>query len=192
VTALPQPPTTAEQIIRRWKRIFLGIYLSFTVVVCLLTLLSILVVHCGGRPAPLTGPRITERAKPDEIRSCHRDLERLATDLHRETFSIQAKALRYETDPATEWRNWSGAWQNSWRSLGWRCRLQDDQGGNPALEKMASIHGALRDLQHSYSGVMDRFMESYAQRLRRVRRELTDVRTMIDRHAGPDTTGVKR
>jgi hypothetical protein len=172
--------------------VLLGVYLAFTGVAGALTFFSILVVHCGGRPTPLTGPRIAESAKPDEIRLCHRDLERLATDLHNETFSIQAKALRYETDPATEWRNWSEAWQNRWRLLGWRCRLQDDLGGNKALEKMASIHGALRDLQHSYSGVMDRFIETYAQRLRRLRRELTDVRTMIDRRAGPDTTGVKR
>jgi len=166
----------------------------------LLTGVSLLAVAFGGaRLPPVKGPRIDESgARPDEIRACHRDLERLLTDLHHETFAIQAKALRYDTDPATEWRNWSDSWDGRWRTLDWRCRLSELTGrGIPAIDRMAAIHSTLAELQRSYSGVMDRFIETYSDRLRKLRKDLSEVRALIDRRkaprAGPsENTGATR
>ena len=196
----PSPQSPEQRTIRRWRRAFLAIYLVFTFGAVVLTGVSVLAVTFGGAPLPpVKGPRIDERgAKPDEIRACHRSLERLLTDLHHETFAIQAKALRYDTDPATEWRNWSQAWNGRWRTLDWRCRFSELSGrGMPAIDRMAAIHSTLAELERSYSGVMDRFIETYSDRLRKLRRDLSELRSMIDRGKGPsvgpsENTGAKR
>lgn len=171
----------------------------FTFGAVVLTAVSVLAVTFGGEALPpVKGPRIGAQGDtPDEIRACHRDLERLLTDLHKETFFIQAKALRFDTDPATEWRNWSEAWRGRWRTLDWRCRLSELSGrGKPAIDRMAAIHSTLAELQLSYSGVMDRFIETYSDRLRRLRKDLSEIRSMIDRDrhrgASSENTGATR
>jgi hypothetical protein len=62
---------------------------------------------------------------------------------------------------------------------------------------MAAIHSTLAELQRSYSGVMDRFIETYSDRLRKLRKDLSEVRALIDRRkaprAGPsENTGATR
>jgi hypothetical protein len=172
-----------ERAARRWKRAFFGIYLAFVFAAVTLTFFSVLAVHCGWRPVPLHGRQISANGhNRAELRECHRDLQKLLSDLHREAFTVQARALRFDTNPAAEWRNWSAAWQLRWRTLDWRCRFRELAGSDrPEIAKMAAIHGALDELHHAYSGQVDRFIETYVQRLRRMSRELADVRAMIDR-----------
>jgi hypothetical protein len=161
----------------------------FTFGAVVLTAVSVLAVTFGDPLPPVKGVRIGEQGdNPDEIRACHHELERLLTDLHNETFAIQTKALRFDTDPATEWRNWSEAWRGRWRNLDWRCRLSQLSGrGKPVFDRMAAIHSTLAELQRSYSGVMDRFIDTYSDRLRRLRKDLSEVRSMIDRERHRDT-----
>ncbi|MFH1130039.1 MAG: hypothetical protein V1754_01810, partial [Pseudomonadota bacterium] len=94
-----------------------------------------------------------------------------------------AIALKYDTDPATEWRNWSGGWRFRWRALNRRCRLNQLAGAGVSeeIDKMYEIHSSLAELQLSYTDVMDRFVEQYVERLQKLRLELKEVRSMIDR-----------
>lgn len=179
-------PTRDDRTINRWKRTFLGTYLAFTLGAVFLAFFSILAVQCGARPVSPRGPRIGESANsPAELRQCHHDLERLLADLHREAFTVQAKALRFNTDPASEWRNWSAAWELRWRSLDWRCRFGDLAGTQkiPEIERMAAVHATLEELHLSYSGLVDRFVDTYAARLHKMRTELSEIRTLIDRRS---------
>jgi hypothetical protein len=185
---LSQPPyndpSDADPTVRRWKRILLGIYLLFTGVAVIWAFASLVAFNCGGHAVPVKGPRISPAAdNPKELRACHKKLERLLTDLHEETFALQANALRYRTDPAAEWRNWSEAWKLRWQALRWRCRL-DELGGSgvsPAIDQMAAIHAALEELRLSYTGLVDTFIERYTERLQNLRKDLAAVRTTIDR-----------
>lgn len=179
------PKSTTSRTVRRWRRIFLGLYLAFTVGAALLGFFSILAYQLGANRLPVhTGRQISARANnPWELRDCHQRLERLATDLHKETFTLQSQALKFETDPAVEWRNWSVQWQHRWQQLDHRCRLSElsVQGVSAEIDKMAAIHRSLDELQLSYSGVVNTFVERYVERLRTLRSELTQVRGMIDR-----------
>jgi hypothetical protein len=160
------------------------IYVIFTGSATTLVLASIAAVHCGIEPAPVDGPQISARGdNPQELRRCQRDLARLLSDLHHETFQLQRTALKYDIDPATEWHAWSRGWRYRWRALDRRCRLSELESSqdSPAIGKMYRIHSAMAELQLSYTGVMDRFVEKYVQRLRNLRRELGAVRDMIDR-----------
>lgn len=189
---MPEPQHQAEEtnqrstrMIRQWKRIFFIIYLAFTIAAVLVAFFSILAVHLGATQAPIRkGRRIKSKAEdPKELRDCHRRLKKLATELHRETFTLQAKALRFETNPAVEWRNWSAGWKHRWRYLDYRCRLSElaDTGASNEIDKMAAIHRSLEELQLSYSGVVESFVERYVSRLHTLKEELSFVRAMIDR-----------
>jgi hypothetical protein len=180
----PSSNSAAERTERLWRRIFLGLYFVFTLGTVIYTALSVIMILCGGRAVPVKGPRISERADNlDEVRACHKDLERLLADLHRETFTIQARALRFDIDPAAEWHNWSQSWAMRWRTLDWRCRFSDIRGRgiSAEIDKMASVHHDLEELQRSYSQVMDRFIAAYADRLHNLRKDLVSIRAMIDR-----------
>lgn len=193
----------AEKTLRRWRWTFIAIYLVFTSVAVLWPGASIVAFHCGlqQQAAQLDGPRISFNASdPRELRNCQQKLEQLLTDLHRETFTLQARALRFEENPAAEWRNWSRAWRQRWRVLGRRCRLGElaGSGVSPAIDRMADIHKHLRQLQISYTGVMDQFVERYAERLNRLKQQLAKVRSMIDRqrphrpHTRASASGAKQ
>jgi hypothetical protein len=189
--AAPIEDPRAEQTVRRWRRAFLGIYLAFTAGAILIAFFSILAVHCGGRPAGIQGPRIREDGSDSrELRRCQADLDRLLRDLHREAFTVQSKALRFDTDPGSEWQNWSAAWRRRWQMLDYRCRFGALSGkaSSPEIEKMASIHRTLDELQFAYGGLVARFAGTYVDRLRTLRAQLEDVRKMIDRRRpGPGT-----
>lgn len=162
----------------------MGIHLTVTAGVALWVLFSLIVALGGTRSAAAKGPRISAAAdKPEELRRCNRLLEGLLTDLHRETFAIPTTALRFDTDPSAEWRNWSRTWRMRWRALAWRCRFDDlaGSGTSEAIDTMAEIHSALDELQRSYSGVVDTFIERHLERLRALRKSLTQVRNLIDR-----------
>ncbi len=190
----------AERIVRRWRRAFLGIYLAITLGAVLVAFFSVLAVHCGGRPTAVKGPRIKEDASdPAELRSCQADLDLLLRDLHKEAFTVQQKALRFDTDPAQEWQNWSAGWRLRWQALDYRCRFQDTAvlRSSPEIDKMASIHKALDELQFAYGGLVSRFAGTYVERLRQLRGQLQDVRNLIDRRkpspgADPESRGATR
>lgn len=200
-----QPPALtddprAARTVQRWRRAFLGLYLAFTLGAVLVAFFSVLAVHCGGHAAGMRGPRIREDGSDaKELRACQADLDRLLRDLHHEAFTVQARALRFDTDPATEWQNWSAAWRKRWQVLDYRCRLQELSGrtATPEIEKMASVHRALDELQFAYGGLVSRFAGTYVERLRGLRDQLEDIRKMIDRRrprpgAGPETRGAQR
>lgn len=173
-----------ERTVRRWRRAFFGIYLAFTFAAVVLTFFSVLAVQCGWHTPLPTGPQIDPNGNnPAELRTCHRDLDRLLRDLHKEAFTVQARALRFDTNPATEWRDWSRQWQLRWRTIAWRCRFRElaGQGTSPAIDRMAAVHSALDELHLAYSGQVDRFIEAYVQRLRKLSKELGEVRATIDR-----------
>jgi hypothetical protein len=181
-------PSPQERTVRRWKRAFFGIYLAFTFAAAALAFFSVLSVHCGWHSTPPAGPQISPGAdRPEELRTCHRDLDRLLRDLHKEAFTVQARALRFDTNPATEWRDWSKQWQLRWRTIAWRCRFRElaGQGMSPAIDQMAAVHTALDELHLGYSGQVDRFVDAYVQRLRKLSKELGEVRATIDRRSRP-------
>jgi hypothetical protein len=174
----------SQAIVRRWRRIFLGLYIGLVVVASLVTFFSVAAVNFGFHRVPIKGTQISAKAdQPKELRDCQRRLERLLNDLHRETFTLLAKAQRFGLNVATEWRNWSSDWRHRWRVLDWRCRLSElaDKGVSPEIDKMAEIHGALDELHISYSGVVSTFAERYVDRLRNLRQEVDEVRAMINR-----------
>jgi len=142
--------------------------------------LSILQVHAGfHRPKQaFKGEKINVRAdKPDELRRCHRDMEHLLRDLHDQTFALQAKALKFDINPATEWRNWAQAWRKRWSIIGSRCRLDELSGSGTSqeIDTLGQIHNALSELQLSYTDVMDRYIERFARRLREQQLQLERV-----------------
>ena len=174
----------ATKIIARWRRVFFGLYLVFVVGSTLVVFFSILTVHAGVYDVPVTGKRIDEGGdNPDQLRRCHQRLARLLTDLHKETFTLLASAQKFETDPATEWTNWSRNWRHRWKLLDHRCRLSElaGQGVSPEIDKMANVHAALDELHISYTGVVNTFADRYVDRLRKLKDEVATVRAMIDR-----------
>jgi hypothetical protein len=190
----------AERTIRRWRRAFLGLYLTFTFGAVIVAFFSILAVQCGGIPLAHTGPRIQDVSDPIELRSCATGLDRLLRDLHREALTVQQTALRFDIDPAREWQNWAEAWHMRWRALAYRCRFQEASGSNvsPELRRMVEIHTALDELQFAYGGLVSRLAGNYAQRLRRLSSQLQEVHNLIDRRkppgqgADPDRRGATR
>lgn len=178
------PTQQAERIIRRWRRLFLGVYLAFVVAAALVTFVSVVSVHAGVYEVPVTGTRIDPKANnPRDLRWCEKRLSRLLTGLHRETFTLLARTQRFDTHPATEWDNWSRDWRHRWKVLGYRCRLSElaGQGVAPEIDKMANVHAALDELHISYTGVVQNYADRYVDRLRKLMEEVAEVRTMIDR-----------
>ena len=166
------------------RRVFLALYVAFISAFGIWSLVSVLAVHLGLHKDELhfSGPLISAQAdNPAELLRCHKDLDQLLGELHQETFSIQAKALKFNFDPAAEWRNWSPGWIRRWKIVGRRCRLSDlrGRGVHHAIDALADIHGALEELQLSYTGVMDRFVENYSERLRTLKHKLGVIPAMI-------------
>lgn len=184
-----------DRTVRAWRRLFIGVYLVFTAGATLVALLSILAVHCGYRtPAKIKGARISADAdKPEELRSCHKELVGLLGELHSKTFALQADALKYRTEPVTEWRNWSASWRHRWEAVGVRCRLSELAGAGVSqpIDRMETVHAALAELQLAYNDVAERFIDGYVERLRQLRADLAAVRQMIDsrREVPLGTTG---
>jgi hypothetical protein len=174
---------TEDKTVRRFRKAFLGLYLAFTIGMSVWTFLTLLASNCGGRAIPSKEPRISSKADDlFELRQCQRELERLLTDLHKETFNLQGKALRFDTDPGTEWRNWAAGWRQRWHALDWECRLSElsGKGVSAEIDAMESVHLELDELQHSYTGVVDTFVERYVERLHRLRGELNKIGSMIE------------
>lgn len=178
-----------DRTVRAWRRLFIGVYLVFTAGATLVALLSILAVHCGFRTPPkIKGDRISARGdKPEELRSCHKELVELLGELHNKSFALQADVLKYKVEPVAEWRNWSASWRHRWEAVGVRCRLADlaGTGVSAPIDRMEGIHAALAELQLAYTDVAERFIEGYVERMRQLRADLAAVRRMIDsrRHA---------
>jgi len=107
------------------------------------------------------------------------------SSLHNEIFNVQTKALKFNTDPGVEWRNWSTAWRRRWAVVGRRCRLAElaGQDVNPIIERLYEVHEEVNHLQHAYDGVMARFIEPHARRLERLRRQLRVLRNTIEKAA---------
>lgn len=201
VIILSQQLQTATEIRPRWQRVFLGAYLLFTAGAISLTTISIVTVLLDKYPQEGQGPRISTRAdKLPELRGCHKDVQRLLRDLHKEAFTVQARALRYDIDPMTDWGNWSTGWMKRWHAVDWRCRLSDlqDTDVSPVIHRLAGVHQALQELQISYGGVVQQFSTKYIERLRNFKRDLSDIRVMIEkrkqglRPKQSNTIGVKR
>lgn len=170
---------------RLGRKILLWSYVTFTGLIALWTLLSVVQVHAGFHKPKLhfKGPKISPRAdKPKELRRCHRDVERLLRELHDQTFALQAKALKYDINPATEWRNWAQAWRMRWSLVDSRCRLRELSGSGTSkeIDALYGVHDALSELQLSYTDVMDRFVERFARRLREQQRRLERVNKQIE------------
>ena len=144
---------------------------------------SVLAVHCGLYRVPVKGRQISANTpKIKELRRCHRKLERLMTDLHNETFGLQARALNFDMNPAAEWLNWSKSWRHQWRSINWKCRLEELSSNSkyPEMAKMSSIHQELDELHFSSTEIVSSFIERYADRLRDLRADLTSVNSIIE------------
>ncbi|MCB9558338.1 MAG: hypothetical protein H6707_19645 [Deltaproteobacteria bacterium] len=174
-----------KRAVKVWRRVFTGIYLSVTIAAILWTAASLFAFHAGYyRPVVVGKKRISAAAdRPDELRSCHTRIDRLLSDLHHKAFSLQARALKYEIHPASEWRNWSQGWKHRWRTVAFRCRLQELAGekAHPLISRLAEVHDSLAELHLSYSGVVNRFVERYTERLAALRSELQAIRAAIDR-----------
>jgi|GEM_PF-5645696 len=184
----------AAPTIRRWRRIFTGIYIAFCATTAVVLLASILVVRFADHPVSTQAKQIDITGTvAKELRRCHRDLDRLLVDLHKETFDLQTRALQFDINPATEWRNWSRVWRLRWRTLSHRCRLSElsNSNTNPEITKMYQIHSAISELQWSYTVVMERFVDRHMDRLRALRRDLAVVRKMIDRRKNKDGNAAK-
>ncbi|MCK5796659.1 MAG: hypothetical protein KAI47_05730 [Deltaproteobacteria bacterium] len=165
-----------------------GISLGLTAVALVWSFISILSVHCGfSRDEPVfRGHPISPRAdNPKELRRCHRDVSGLVSSLHDEIFNVQTKALKFNTDPGVEWRNWSTAWRRRWAVVGRRCRLAElaGQDVNPIIDELYEVHEEVSHLQHAYDGVMARFIEPHARRLERLRSQLRVLRNTIEKAA---------
>ena len=194
-TPTQSPEEQAARIIARWRRIFLGLYLAFVVGAILVTFSSVVSVHAGVYRVPIAGKRIGPKADdPKELRDCIKRLDRLLTDLHKETFTLLARAQRFEIDPLAEWSNWSRDWQHQWKALDYRCRLSElsGQASSPEIDKMANIHAALDELHISYTGVVNTFADRYVDRLRKLKKEVDEVRAMIDRRRRSRKPGVSQ
>jgi hypothetical protein len=202
VTTLLPSSDNSKKIIRRVRRFFIGLYLLFTFGAILLTFFSIVAVHYRWRSTSRNnGPRIHATADDlAELRSCFSDLSNLFNDLHRKTLAIVGQDLRAETNPATEWLDWSNTWRLEWRSVEWRCRLNElaGKGISQEIDQMATIHLTLDQLQLSYGEMIDNFIEKHVERLRKLRQDLNHVQQMIERrrlpsqHAQVDHSGVLR
>jgi len=166
--------------------VFFGFYLAFTGIAAAWSFASLVAFNFGIRTKPVKGPRISaDAANVKELRSCNKKLERLLKDLHKETFKLQGQALKFRTDPAAEWRYWAEGWRVRWNAVAYKCRLGElsGQGINEAIDKMAEIHSALDELQLSYTGLVDKFIERYVERLRKLHADLDMVHQSIERQA---------
>ena len=162
----------------------MGVYLAFTLTMVAWTAASLVVANFEDRSGTPKGPRIKATADdPKQLRKCLKNLKRLLDDFEKESLTLQGRALKYDMNPAAEWRNWSKRWKTRGVKLGWRCRLNELLGTDtsPVIDKMAEVHLALNDLHSSTSSVVVGYMEHYVKRLRTLRKKMSAVRTMVDR-----------
>jgi len=199
VAAKPEPQKTEGQAqssaARLGRKTFLWGYIAFTSVMALWMTLSVLQVHAGfHKPRqPFKGEKISVRAdNPDELRRCHRDIQHLLRDLHDQTFTLQAKALKFDINPATEWRNWTQAWRKRWSIIGSRCRLDELSSTSQEIDALNQIHDALSELQLSYTDVMDRYIERFSRRLREQQLQLERVSKQIEGRVKRQRDATKR
>jgi hypothetical protein len=168
--------------------------LGITAIAFIWSFISVLSVHCGfSRNEPVfRGRRINATANdPGELRRCHRDVAGLLSRLHRKSYELQARALKYKTDPAVEWRSWSRAWRQRWQVVDHRCRLSElgGTGKSPVIDKLHHVHRELDRLQHAYDGVIDRYIKHHARRLKRLRGTLRAIRDTIERRKAKAALG---
>ncbi len=156
--------------------------------------ISVLAVHCGfSRSEPVFRERQIKATAddPKELRRCHGDVVRLLSKLHRESSQIQARALKYKSAPAVEWRSWSRAWRRRWQVVNHRCRLSElgGKGKSVVLDKLYEVHQELDKLQHAYDGVIHRYIKHHARRLKRLRGTLRAIRDTIERRKAKAALG---
>ena len=162
----------------------MGVYLVFTLAIVAWTTASLVVANFGDRRGEPKGPRIRASANnPKELRKCLEILKRLLDDFEKEPLTLQGRALKYDMNPAAEWRNWSKRWKMRGVKLDWRCRLNELSGTdtNKVIDKMADVHLALNDLHTSTTSMVGEYMDHYVKRLRTLRKKMSAVRTMVDR-----------
>ena len=181
-------PEQRPRAARIGRKMGWGVSLGITAVASVWSFISVLAVHCGfsGEKPVVVGWRITPSAdKPAELRRCHRYVAGLLRDLHKESYDLQARSLKFDIDTAAEWRNWSAAWGRRWTAVGRRCRLKElsGTGKSPTIDAPNDVHQELDRLRHAYDGVMARYVEHHARRLKRLRRTLTSIRNTIDRRS---------
>lgn len=168
--------------------------LGVTAVAFIWSFISVLSVHCGfSRDEPVfRGQQIKASLDdPGELRRCHRDVAKLLERLHKESYELQARALKYKIDPAVEWRSWSRAWRRRWKVVGHRCRLSElgGKGKSAVVDKLHDVHQELDKLQHAYDGVIDRYIKHHARRLKRLRGTLRAIRDTIERRKAKAAIG---
>ena len=191
---MQEPLEKAQRIIRTWRRIFLAFYLTFVLVAVLVVFFSVLMGQFGTPPPPLKGRRIDDQARNvKELLGCQKRLKRLLMGLHQETVSLLLRAQRFDTQPATEWTNWSLDWRYRLRLLDYRCRISElsGKGVSQEIDRMARIHTSLSQLHTSYTRVVvDDFTGRYFDRLRKLKHEVEHVRTLLDRRSSrPHSSG---
>ena len=166
--------------LRRWRRAFTGVYLTYTLGACVLTFLSILLSLTREHAVKLQGPEI----RPDNARHvliCERDLGILLEDLHKKAFSLQEHALPESRDLRREWARYTKTWRERWGEVGRRCRLAEfaSDPTHPALELLAQAHAEMDELAHVYSGMVQSFVDRQEERLQSVRHKLRSAREAL-------------
>lgn len=179
------------------KKAGMYVYILLTCAATLWVFISVLAVHCGfSRTQPMVkGKQIDAKASNlKEIRHCHRQIESLLENLHRETLLIQTRALKFNTNPQAEWKNWSEAWRAKWNVIDHKCRLNELHGRDThtTIDSLYDVHKELAKLERAYNGVMDRFIHHHVDRLVKLRNKLRVIRNTIEKkqlnHA-PSTLG---
>lgn len=178
-----------QRKVRRWRRLFQSVYFALTIALCVWTLASLLAVRLGLR-APevkLHRPMIhASGADPAELRSCANEVDALLTDLFNETSSLAGTAIKYKVPPNVEWKDWAAAWRHRWNRTDRRCRLSEvgGTGAVPELDILRQVHEELDQLELGYGEVVDRFLDRFVERLRRLRAEIAHARELIERRRG--------
>lgn len=175
MTAPPRDPQ-----LRRWRRAFTGLYLTYTLGACVLAFFSILLSLTREHAVKLRGPEI----RPDNARHvlvCERDLGILLEDLHKQVFSLQAHALAEDRDLRREWARYDKGWRERWGEVGRRCRLAEfaSDARHPALGFLAQAHAEMDELAHVYTGLVDTFADRQEERLQSVRHKLRSARKAL-------------
>ncbi|MEK6608651.1 MAG: hypothetical protein AABZ30_13405 [Myxococcota bacterium] len=173
---------------RIFRRVSLGIYLTYTFGACVWVTASIVAALVRERPVRLKRPAI-DPAQPAQVLRCEHDVNNLVQDLHRHVFAVQMGALDKETDLRREWFRFLETWRDRWAEVGRRCRLGESAGsgsGRRALELLTEAHEQIEELATAYGALLETFENRYLDRLHDIRKTLADARTTARRTQGKE------
>ncbi len=176
---------------KRYRQALAAVYLTTVAGGFVLLAASVAVQLFLPPVVPLEGPRLSaENRDPALMLACNHQVQELYDQLGTETSQLlDAPRRGDDRNLGAAWESFGRRWLRAWHVVNAQCGFEDLVGtmGEP-YDRMARVHGDLREMRLKYQSLLVRFDEDQADELRRMKRALersrTELETLVEKTGG--------